>query len=72
MALDLGGFNRNVQAEMARNGITQGDLARSLDMHQAAVSRRLTGRTDWTLPEVTKVADLLNVPLSALLPEVAA
>lgn len=71
MALDLTRFNRNVAAEMARSGLTQIDLAGMLGMHQTALSRRLTGRTEWTLSEAKRVADVLGVELSVLLPEAA-
>lgn len=57
---------RNVRAEMARNGLTQGGLAQSLRITQPAVSRRLGGEIPFNVNELAIVARLVGVPLSRL------
>lgn len=58
----------NIKAEMARAGVKQAQVAAALNLSQAATSRRLTGWTPWRVGEVQTVAEVLGVPLSALLP----
>ena len=62
----------NVAAEMKRHRLSQAGLAQHLGISQAAVSSRLRGVTPWRVDELRVVADVLNVPMSALLGEVAA
>lgn len=57
---------RNVRAEMARNGLTQGDLATRLRLTQPAVSRRLTGDVPFNVNELAIVSRVVGVPLSRL------
>lgn len=59
----------NVRAEMARQRLTQFDLARALNLSQAAVSRRLSGLTPFDVNEVQAVGDLLGLPATVLLGE---
>lgn len=72
MAIHIAKVNASIRAEMARAGETQTTFAAKLGVSQGSVSRRLTGDADWTVPEIIRAAEILNVPLSALLPEVAA
>lgn len=62
----------NVKAEMARRGVTQTDLADRLGMKQSALSKRLRGVISLNIDELTEIAKVLDVPLSALLPTEAA
>lgn len=59
----------NIRAELARADKTQADLAAVLGLSQAAVSRRLAGRTPMDIPELEVVADWLDVSLAQLLSE---
>ena len=66
--------NGEIRAELARRRISQAALSAHLSAEmpdgkfsQAAVSDRLTGRTEWRLSELFAVARLLNLPLSALI-----
>lgn len=59
----------NVRAEMARRRITQQQVAEALGLKQGSVSKRLNGRVPWDVNEVSTVADLLGVPVSALIGE---
>lgn len=61
----------NTRAEMARRGQTQTSLAIAVDMTQQALSRRLSGRTPFTIDELAKVADVLGVSVTALIGEAA-
>lgn len=57
---------RNVRAEMARNGLTQGGLAQHLRMTQPAVSRRLGGDVPFNVNELAIVSRAVGVSLSRL------
>lgn len=57
---------RNVRAEMARNGLTQGDLATRLNLTQPAVSRRLTGEIPLNVNELATISRVVGVPLGRL------
>ena len=61
-----------VRAEMARRNRRGIDLAEHLDISGAALSAKLNGRTPFTLNELQRVADWLDVPLVVLLGERAA
>ena len=62
------GVNAEIRAGMARKALTQSDVASVLGLSQASVNDRLKGRREWRLDELLKVADLLGVQASALLP----
>lgn len=62
----------NIRAEMARSGLTQQDIANRIGKTRQAVSRRLTGLTEFRLDELAQIADLLDVPLEALTRDTAA
>lgn len=59
----------NVRAEMARRNLSQKDLAERLAMSQSGLSYRLAGKTVFDIDELTRVAEVLEVPVSALLAE---
>jgi transcriptional regulator with XRE-family HTH domain len=56
-----------VRAELGRQRISGSALAKSLGMSQAGISRRLRGEVPFDVDELSAIAALLNVPLSALL-----
>ena len=56
----------NIRAELARQGISQTDLANSLHKSQPTVSRRLLGRVPFSVDELDIIADLLDVPMAQL------
>jgi len=62
-----GAVAANIRAELARQRVSQAQVAERLGLSQAAVSRRLTGQTPFELDEVAAVADLLAVAPSHLL-----
>lgn len=57
-----------VRAELARQGLTQEELARRLDERQPWVSKRLTGRVTVDAIDVERIADALGVPVTNFLP----
>lgn len=64
-AYSIAGVSANVRAEVARAGASQTDIAAVLGLSQAGVSRRLSGRVDFSATELTKLAAYLKVPASA-------
>jgi transcriptional regulator with XRE-family HTH domain len=58
----------NVRAEMARSGLSQASLGTDLGLKQQSLSRRLAGRTPFSVDEAFAVADLLGVPASEIFP----
>ena len=61
-----------VRAEMGRQRFSGTRLARHLKVSQAFISRRLTGQVPFDVAELEAVAEVLNVPVSRFLDEVAA
>ena len=57
----------NVRLEAARVGVTQAGLARLLHTSRSAVSLRYTGRVQWRIDELERVAWYLNLPVTDLL-----
>lgn len=62
----------NVRAEMARSKRTQAALAHDIGMKQQALSRRLAGITPFTIDELGRIAEVLEVPLHGLVGEAVA
>lgn len=56
-----------VRAEVARQRKPQREIADILGMSQAAASRRLLGQVEFSLSELTRLAEVLGVPLSAFI-----
>lgn len=56
-----------IRAEMARQRLSQMDLAQRLGISQAKLSRALNGKVPLTLDFIQSVADALGVPFGALL-----
>lgn len=56
-----------IRAEMARQRLTQTELARRLGHRQDWLSRRLTGRVELNLGEIDAIAGVLGVPAARLL-----
>lgn len=57
---------------MARRSHSQVSLAPLVGMRQQALSRRLSGRTPFTINELARIASALDVALTDLVAEVAA
>lgn len=52
---------RNLKAEMARNGWSIADLANQVDMKPRTLRAKLGDKTDFTLPEAIKIAEIFKV-----------
>lgn len=52
-----------VRVELARRNLRQSALSAGIGLSDVQVSRRMTGRTDWTLSELVRLAEFLDVPL---------
>lgn len=57
-----------VRAQLARHRISQAAAAKHLEIGQASMSRRLAGTYPFTVDELYKLADLLNLDPSQLVP----
>lgn len=62
----------NIRAELARRRIRQHAVASALGLNQQQVSRRLNGVVEFSATELRNLAQLLEVPVGALLGEVSA
>lgn len=67
MCMTNPGLNANIRAELARKAMTQKDLADVLKLSQASVSERLVGKVPWRVDELTRLAEVLGVPVVVLL-----
>ena len=54
----------NVRAEMARNKITQEEIAKHLDRALTTISLKLSGQYPITLTEAKKIKELLGCDMS--------
>lgn len=44
-------------SEMARNGETQTELSKLLEISNGTTSNKLSGRTEWTISEIDKICE---------------
>lgn len=58
-----------IRVEMVRRGMRTSALAASIDESYLWLQRRLTGQTPFYLEDVQRIADALEIPLSALVVE---
>ena len=56
-----------IRAEMARKRETQTRMAPKLGMSQSSLSKRIRGEVPFSIPEITNVATLLDIPVASLL-----
>jgi transcriptional regulator with XRE-family HTH domain len=57
-----------IRAEIARSRTSGREVAAKLGVSRSWLSYRLTGTTEITLNDLARIADALDVPISALLP----
>lgn len=62
----------NLNAEMARLGITRKELAQKINMAEATLSFKMNGKTKFTFDEILKIKEMLGVdiPLEELFKKV--
>lgn len=57
---------KNIQAERKNLGYSQEEFAEHIDKSWSYVSKWETGKNNFTLKTINKIASLLNVPVSKL------
>ena len=57
----------NIRRDAAQAGITGRQLAQELGIEEATMSRKLSGKTDFTLSELLTIAKTLNMPPALLI-----
>lgn len=67
MANINGATSAAVRRALKDRGLSQAAAGAAIGMSQPALNDRLAGRTPWRLDELDEMADLLAVPLGALL-----
>ena len=50
----------NVKIEMTRNRMAIEELAKKLNMHRNTLTKKIQGKTDWTLPEMKRLGGIFN------------
>jgi transcriptional regulator with XRE-family HTH domain len=51
------------RAEIARQGLTAGRVADEADISRASLSRKLSGRYDFTTGELIRLSEVLAIPV---------
>jgi len=54
-------LNDFLRGELKRQKISQSDLGYRLNLSHVAISKRLSGQTEWTVWELINVFEILNV-----------
>lgn len=55
-------FNANLlKAELLIKGISTDELAKTLEINKSTLSKRINGKSEWTLSELQKVGEILGV-----------
>ena len=44
-------------SELARRGLTQKELAQYLGVNQGTISKKMAGKTEWTIGEIDTICD---------------
>lgn len=51
-----------LRLRFVENGLTQAEVAKAAGIAQSTLSARLAGKSDFTTGEITRIADLLEIP----------
>lgn len=57
----------NIRAEMARRRVTQKELSEALGIAQTQISKRLNGRSEWRVNDLSPIAEALGVSIDVLI-----
>ena len=60
-------LGQNLKRIRTKKGMSQGDIARALEVHRAYISGIENGKRNPTLATIKKLADALGVPADELL-----
>ena len=52
-----------LRGRVKERGMTESELANQINLSPSSLSSRLSGKVDWTLPEVRAVCDVLCIPI---------
>jgi DNA-binding XRE family transcriptional regulator len=52
---------KELRYQIARSGLTREDLGKLLGVTKTTIHRRLTGKTEWTLTELQKLKEVLEL-----------
>ena len=63
--------NRNILLEILTRGTSKNAVAAKADISTSSFHRKVTGKTDFTLRELGKVAEALDLKLTDLIKEAA-
>ena len=55
---------RNLEAEIVRRGMTQGELAKKMSIAPSTISKKVNGKTPFTLPEAFVIREILGVEIT--------
>ena len=61
-------LGQNIARARKENKLSQADLSRKLDMSQTIISQWERGEREASLSMIWRIADVLNVPVTSLLP----
>lgn len=59
----LNRFSDYIRGEMKRRRISQDNLAYQLGLERSCLTRRLAGKTEWTMREVIMLSEILEFSL---------
>ena len=60
-------FGENLKRIRAKKGISQGDIARALEVHKGYISNIEHGKTNPTLATIAKIAKAIGVSVGELM-----
>lgn len=60
-------ISSEVRAELARQRLSQAEVATAMGRSQAYLSRRLSGETPFDVDDLDRLTEILGVPVTALL-----
>lgn len=63
--------NRNILLEILTRGISKNSIAKRADISTSSFHRKVTGKTDFTLRELGRVAEALEVKIEDIIKEAA-
>lgn len=52
---------KELRYQIARSGLTREELGKLLGVTKTTIHRRLTGKTEWTLTELQKLKEVLEL-----------
>ena len=52
---------QKLRGKIVEAGMTQGKLAKAIGISQNTLTRKLTGRRDFTIGEIDRICDALNI-----------